>query len=564
MSTKLKLYIGRKIIECLKKPTTVTPTELLPWIHIGKNLSEKHIEMAIPLDILEKNLGITNISEILKIQPDDIIRNISYANNRANRKVQFEVERNIFIKDVMENCAKPDFNLKPKTIVFEYSSPNIAKPFHFGHLRSTIIGNFLSNLNKFLYNKVTRLNYLGDWGTQFGFIKVGIDELKYSKENIKNNPLKLLYESYVFANKLSEKDASVSERAKIEFKKLESGSPELLDIWKEYMGYTKDELEIIYRRLGVEFDEYYYESMYSANNIQNIIDKLQEKKVIRKDSDGKLVVSIDKKIISVLKSDGSTLYLTRDIAAAIDRFNKYKFDKMYYVVDNSQSEHFKTLKEMLYRLDLPWANRLHHIKFGRIRGFSTRRGNAVFLKDILDECREKMIQKQITSPTTKVPIEDNETSDTLGVSCVIINDLKQRRQKDYEFAWDNVLQVQGDTGVKLQYTHCRLHSLEENCGIKLPQQLIPEILVEPDALNLIRSIAKFQDVLYETEEKYEACILVNYLFRLCNDISKSLKVLKIKGSEPDVGAQRLLLFVKAREVLHAGMSIIGLNPLKKM
>lgn len=355
--------------------------------------------MAIPLDILEKNLGITNISEILKIQPDDIIKNISFANNRANRKLQFEVERNIFIKDVLENCAKPDFNLKPKTIVFEYSSPNIAKPFHFGHLRSTMIGNFLSNLNKFLYNKVTRLNYLGDWGTQFGFIKVGIDELNYSKEDIKNNPLKLLYESYVYAHKLSEKDPTVSERAKLEFNRLENGSLELQDIWKEYMGYTKDELEVIYRRLGVEFDEYYYESMYNGNNIKDVVDKLQDKKVIHKDSDGKLVVSIDKKNISILKSDGSTLYITRDIAAAIDRFEKYKFDQMYYIVDNSQSQHFKTLKEMLHRLDLPWANRLHHIKFGRIGGMSTRKGNAVFLKDILDECREMVIQKQIASPS---------------------------------------------------------------------------------------------------------------------------------------------------------------------
>ncbi|XP_044749483.1 probable arginine--tRNA ligase, mitochondrial isoform X2 [Coccinella septempunctata] len=520
--------------------------------------------MAIPLDILEKNLGITNISEILKIQPDDIIKNISLANNRANRKLQFQIERNIFIKDVLENSAKPDFNLKPKTIVFEYSSPNIAKPFHFGHLRSTMIGNFLSNLNKFLYNKVTRLNYLGDWGTQFGFIKVGIEELNYSKEDIKNSPLKLLYESYVYANKLSEKDSGVSERAKIEFNKLESGTPELLDIWKEYMGYTKDELEVMYRRLGVEFDEYYYESMYSANNIKDVIDKLQMKKVIRKDSDGKLIVSLDKKIVPIVKSDGSTLYITRDIAAAIDRFNKYKFDKMYYIVDNSQSEHFKTLKEMLYRLDLPWANRLHHVKFGRIRGMSTRKGNAVFLKDILDECREMVIQQQIASPTTKVPINDDETSDVLGVSCVIINDLKQRRQKDYEFAWDKILQVQGDTGIKLQYTHCRLHSLEENCGVKMPRQLVPEIIIEPEAINLIKLMAKFQDVLYETEEKFEACILVTYLFHLCNHISKCLKVLKIKGVDPDVGSQRLLLFVKAREVLHAGMSIVGLKPLTKM
>ncbi|KAK9882098.1 hypothetical protein WA026_018943 [Henosepilachna vigintioctopunctata] len=520
--------------------------------------------MTMPLEILENQLGITNISEILKIHPDDIIKKISFANNKANRNLQFDIERNIFIKDVIENCAKPDFNLKPKTIVVEYSSPNIAKPFHFGHLRSTIIGNFLSNLNKFVYNKVTRLNYLGDWGTQFGFIKVGIDELNYSSRDIKNNPLKLLYESYVYANKLSQKDSSVSERAKSEYSKLEKGSLELQNIWKEYMGYTKDELEQIYKRLGVEFDEYNYESMYNLNNIQNVIQELQSKKVIEKKADGNQVASIDKKVVSILKSDGSTLYITRDIAAAIDRFHKYKFDKMYYIVDNSQSEHFKLLKEMLHRLDLPWANRLHHVKFGRIRGMSTRKGNAIFLKDILDECREIMIQKQLASPTTKVQVKDDETSDILGVSCVIINDLKQRRQKDYEFNWDKVLQAQGDTGIKLQYTHCRLINLQENCGATLPDEFVPEALKEQEVMSLIKCMAKFQDVLYTTEEQHEACILVTYLFHLCNDISKALKVLKIKGTDPDVGAQRLLLFVKCRDVLHAGMSILGLKPLNKM
>ncbi|KAL3284402.1 hypothetical protein HHI36_018563 [Cryptolaemus montrouzieri] len=522
------------------------------------------MEMTMPLEVLENNLGITNITEILKIQPDDIIKRISYGNNRANRNLQFDVERNIFIKDVIENCAKPDFNLKPKTIVFDYSSPNIAKPFHFGHLRSTIIGNFLSNLNKFLYNKVTRLNYLGDWGTQFGFIKVGIDELKFSEHDIRNNPLKLLYESYVYANKLAEKDSTILERAKLEFSKLEVGSEDHLNFWKDYMGFTRDELVGIYKRLGVEFDEYNYESMYSSRNIQNVIQKLKDRKVVQQDSDGKHVALVDKKTVSILKSDGSTLYITRDIAAAIDRFDKYKFDKMYYVVDNSQSDHFKTLKEMLHRLDLPWANRLHHVKFGRIRGMSTRKGNAIFLKDILDECREMMIQKQIESPTTKVKIDDSETSDILGVSCVIINDLKQRRQRDYDFNWEKVLQVQGDTGIKLQYVHCRLHSLEENCGVKLPPQLVPEVLVEPEVTNLIKSVAKFQDILYRTEEQFEACILVTYLFHLCNDINKALKVLKVKGADPDIGAQRLLLLVKSRDVLHAGMSILGLKPLKKM
>lgn len=566
MSTKLKLYLGRKIIECIGVSSkTFTPTELLPWIHIGKKFGDNFVEMNMPLDVIEKNFGIVNLNKILKIEPDEIIKQIYLANDRANRKLSFHVEKNIFLKDVMENCETPDINLKTKTIVVEYSSPNIAKPFHFGHLRSTIIGNFLGNLYKYLHHKVTKLNYLGDWGTQFGLIKIGVEKLNYSLNDIKDNPLKLLYESYVYANKLAEKDAIILEKAKSEFSKLEEGNEEHLRYWKEFMNYTKTELDVMYKRLGVEFDEYYYESMYNSKNIQNLTDLLLKRNIMHKQNDGRHVVTLDNnKTVSILKSDGSSLYLTRDIASAVERYNKYKFDKMYYIVDNSQSEHFKALREILFKMDMPWATRLHHIKFGRIRGMSTRKGKSIFLKDILDECKDMMIKKQINSPTTKVPINDLETSDILGISCVIINDLKQRRQKDYDFTWEKALQVQGDTGIKLQYTHCRLCSLEENSGVMIPKKCIPNLLQEIEALNLIKSLASFQDVLYRTEEQCEACLLVNYLFFLCNDISRALKTLKVKGTEPEIAQQRLLLFMTSKKVLNSGMRILGLQPLNKM
>ncbi|XP_074038000.1 arginyl-tRNA synthetase, mitochondrial isoform X2 [Leptinotarsa decemlineata] len=441
MSTKLKLYVGRKVIDSLHKTTKFSPSELQSLIHIGNTNDENKVELSLPLNILETQLGVTNITEILKIQPDDIIKNVQLVRDRANRKISFEIDKNIFMKDVMENCAQPDLNFKPKNIVVEYSSPNVAKPFHFGHLRSTIIGNFISNLNIFSRNTVTRLNYLGNWGTQFGFIRMGVDALKYTPEDIKKNPLKLLYQSYLYANKLAEKDSSIFEKAKAEFAHLENGSEKHLKYWREFMDYSEKELINTYSRLGVTFDEYNYESDYSAKHIQDIIEVLRKKNIIHKDKDGKEVALIDDKEVSVIKSDGSTLYLTRDIAAAIDRFKKYNFDRMYYVVDNSQTDHFHSLKNIIYKMDLPWADRIHHVKFGRIRGMSTRKGTAVFLKDILDECREMMIKRQIQSPTTKVPISDGETADILGISCVIVNDLKRRRQKDYQFDWDKVLQV---------------------------------------------------------------------------------------------------------------------------
>lgn len=242
-------------------------------------------------------MGITNVSHILKIQPDDIIRDVRLVQDRANRKISFEIDRTIFAKDVMENCFLPDLNFKPKNLVIEYSSPNVAKPFHFGHLRSTIIGNFLSNLNSFVKNKVTRLNYLGDWGTQFGFIKVGIDSLNYDLNMLKSDPIKLLYQSYVHANKMAENDPKVLEQAKAEFAKLESGSAEDLNSWRKILEFTKEELSRTYSRLGVVFDEYNYESMYSARDIGSVLELLRKKNVLKKLKDGKEVCYIALKFI---------------------------------------------------------------------------------------------------------------------------------------------------------------------------------------------------------------------------------------------------------------------------
>lgn len=357
--------------------------------------------MQLPTAALERQFNVPNASELLKIEPDDIIGKVHCIHEQKAKKICFEINKDIFIKDVIENCALPYINFKFKNIVVEFSSPNVAKPFHLGHLRSTIIGNFVANLYEYFHNNVTKLNYLGDWGTQFGFIKVGLEELKYNKEDLKINPIKLLYESYVHANKLGESDPEISKKARAEFAKLENGSEEMLEDWKVIMDFTREELEGTYRRLGVAFNEYHRESMYNINDIQTVIKRLLEKNLLQRQDDGKSVAVVNDRKVSVLKSDGTSLYLTRDIAAAIDRFEKYKFDQMFYLADNGQHDHFYALKTILQQLDLPWAANIEHVKFGRVRGMSSRKGNAVFLKDILDECRELMVQKQIESPSNK-------------------------------------------------------------------------------------------------------------------------------------------------------------------
>lgn len=366
---------------------------------MGCSQNAKFANICLSLDMLQKHVGISNCNNILAIKPDNVISRIYLGNDRANRIISFDIDRNIFIKDVLENIQHPDSLVHPKKIVVEYSSPNIAKPFHLGHLRSTIIGNFVANLHKHLGNYVTRINYLGDWGTQFGMLKVGVELANLTSEQIKADPLNLLYNAYVNANKLAETDSNIRERAREIFMKLEKGEVDDIENWKDYKQYTIQELDTVYKRLGVKFDTYNFESMYSAKDIQNVISLLETKKIIHLDSGGKKVAMIQDKPIPLIKSDGSMLYLTRDIAAALDRYNKYKFDQMLYIVDNTQSDHFNALHDVLFRMDLPWAGRIKHIKFGRIRGMSTRKGTAVFLKDILNEAQYIMKKNQIQSPS---------------------------------------------------------------------------------------------------------------------------------------------------------------------
>nr|CAD7395556.1 unnamed protein product [Timema cristinae] len=407
-----------------------------------------------------------------------------------------------------------------------------------GHLRSTIIGNFISNLHEHLGGKVVRINYLGDWGTQFGLLQVGLNMSNYTDEMIKHNPIQLLYQAYVTANQAAENDSALGAKAREIFKSLEEGSFADIKKWENYRKYTVDELQRIYKRLGVTFDEYEWESMYSTVQIKSVLDQLEEKGILKSEEDGRKVVNLDNnRRATLVKSDGTTLYLTRDIAAALHRYDRHSFDRLLYVVENGQNDHFTALMGTMKQMDLPWAERMRHVKFGRIRGMSTRKGSVVFLKDVLDETRDLMHKKQLESPSISTAEE---------------GEIKVR------------ISLQGDTGTKLQYTHCRLYSLEQNCGAQLPTECDPSVLQETEAVLLVVEVARFDEVLNKSHEELEACVLVSYLFRLCNLTNQAFKVLRIKDQDPHIASQRLLLFHSSRRVLQQGMNILGLKPLNEM
>ncbi|CAB3372091.1 Hypothetical predicted protein [Cloeon dipterum] len=454
-------------------------------------------------------------------------------------------------------------DIKRQKVLVEFSSPNIAKPFHMGHLRSTIIGNYVSNLMSSLGHDVHRINYLGDWGTQFGLLNVGLELGQVSDEQIAANPIQVLYESYVLANREAEKDPGILSRARQIFKQMEDGDFAETERWEKFRQYTISELKQTYHRLGVVFDEYQWESMFGAKDISSVIAELEGMNLLNDNPDGKRVVKVGNRNVTLVKSDGSTLYLTRDVAAAKHRFQQHKFDQLLYVVENGQGDHFIALKHILKGLDHPWSDGITHIKFGRIHGMSTRRGQAVFLKDILDEARERSTIRQNISKNTRVG-SDDKSAEVLGVSAVIINDLKQRRQKDYTFDWEKALQMQGDSGSRLQYTHCRLCSLRENSGARPADECNATLLTESQATALVTEIARFDEILRASYLELESCILVQYLFSLCNHINQAFQHLTVKGQPPEIASQRMLLFTAAKIVLSEGLEILGIEPLEKM
>ncbi|XP_065084628.1 uncharacterized protein ArgRS-m [Ochlerotatus camptorhynchus] len=534
--------------------------------HVSKETLDP--EVHVPVNAAADHLNCPKSLSVAFSTAEPRINHVRIANEGRRKKLILRLCRNEFIENTINDISvgKRRHADSPKTLI-EFSSPNIAKPFHAGHLRSAIIGNFLANIYDHLGHDVVKLNYLGDWGTQFGYLKLGVDLKGLTEEDIKRNPIEMLYEAYVYAYKKATDDEKLQLRAREIFSDMEQGRFSDLDAWDKFRSYTVDELRNVYQRLGISFDHFHWESQYGINDIAHVVSLLQSNGSLFPQDDGRKIVKVGNRNVPIVKSDGSTLYLTRDVAALIDRYERFQFSKAIYVVDNSQTDHFAALLSIAQQLDLPYASDISHVKFGRVHGMSTRKGNAVFLKDILDEAENLMRHKQINKTTTKIDVADNpDITAILGTTAVIVNDLKQRRMRDYEFNWDKALQTDGDCGIKLQYTHCRLWSLEKNADECLDHGTCnPELLPEVEALNLICELANYDAALTEAAEKQEACILVNYLFGLCNATNRCIQTLNVKNeSSKEKRIQRLKLFNSSRKVLHHGMKLLGLKPLQEM
>ena len=504
---------------------------------------------------------------------------------------------NIFVNSstLISTIVNSVFNMKDlygcsdigngKKIYVEYSSPNIAKPFHAGHLRSTVIGSFLCKIHKCMGYDVISENYLGDWGKQYGLLAVSYQRYG-DPEKLESEPIKHLFELYVKINQMGETDESIHDEARAYFKRMECGDEEALKVWRKMREMSIVEYKKIYNRLGVEFDTYGGESMHS-DGMKTQLALMKEMNILSYPENGNGAACVvfpegsDLGKVVVKKKDGATLYITRDIAAAVQRWNDHNFHKMYYVVAVQQDLHFKQLFSILNMMGYEWANRCEHINFGMVKGMSTRKGDVVFLTDILDEAKEKMLDQMIGSEKSKYSeiADPHATSDIIGLSSVYTQDMSSKRIKGYTFDWDRVTSFEGDTGPYLQYNHARLCGIERKVTEKFGNiievidngDIDYSLLVEQEARILAHQISRYPSVVMCAYNTLEPSNIVNYLFNLCHAISSANSVLNVMRSFNEntdegraQGMARLSLFNAAKMVLKQGLTTLGLQALEKM
>ncbi|KAF9522777.1 hypothetical protein CPB83DRAFT_863959 [Crepidotus variabilis] len=459
-----------------------------------------------------------------------------------------------------------------KKIIIEYSSPNIAKSFHVGHLRSTIIGAFLANVYKACGWEVISMNYLGDWGTQFGLIATGFE--KYgSQEELEKNAIKHLFDIYVKVNKDAESDPNVKIEAAKWFKRMEDGDEEALKNWRVWREMSIKKYEGEYEGLNIHFDVYTGESKVGQKSMASALERLEEKGLIT-DSEGAKLVDLEKWKLGkavVRKKDGTSIYLTRDIGGAQERYDEYKFDKMIYVVSSQQDQHMSQFLKVLELLELPWAKSVIHVNYGLVQGMSTRKGTVVFLDQIIREAGQVMHEQMQKNEEKYKAVENpEETSLEIGITGVKIQDMAAKRINNYTFNWDRMKSFEGDTGPYLQYAHVRLASIGRKnphlIPLPPPSQINTDLLAEyPHAREIAFLLGSYPDVVKVALKTHEPSGVVTFAFRLSHAISGAWEEVIVKGEENlEKARAKMFLYECAKDVLASSMRLLSIRPLERM
>lgn len=564
----------QKISEQISKITNITVDEIVQFIEVP--VDDKMGDFSFPCFKLAKELKkapqliAQDIKDNIKFE-EDFIQNIDVVNGYLN----FYIKPEAYISNVLNEIADKNENYGKSTIgngknvVVDYSSPNIAKPFHIGHLRSTVIGAAIYKTYKYLGYNCVGVNHLGDYGTQFGKLIEGYK--RWGEEyNIENNPIDELTKIYIRINELCKEDESVLEECRNNFKKLEDGDEYCTKLWNKFKDLSLKEFQKVYDLLNIEFDSWNGEAFYS-DKMGEVIETLKNKNLLSP-SEGAMVVNLEKEDMPpciIEKTNGSTTYATRDLAAVLYRTRTYNFDKDIYVTSYEQILHFKQVFEVakLLNLDEKYTNGLVHVPFGMVQlksgKMSTREGNVIKLEDLLNEA----ISRALNIMNEKNPNLENkeEIAKKIGIGAVIFNDLYNSRIKDEIFDWDTMLNFNGETGPYMQYIYVRTRSLINKANY-VPN--ISEIdfskLKDEASLKVIKLIYSFEDILKQSADKYEPYIIARYLIKLSQAFSSFYNENKIIGEEKAVQDARLYLTYATGLVLKLGAEILGIQMPEKM
>ena len=464
--------------------------------------------------------------------------------------------------------ADPDLGVEQvgegKTIVMDYSSPNVAKPMHIGHIRSTVIGNAIDRIFRFLGYRVIADNHLGDWGTQFGLMLVGYREF-LDPEALKTNPIEELERIYVASYNRSKEDETWREKAKSELVKLQQGDPDNRALWEQFVQLSLQEFDKIYSRLGVKFDLYRGESYYN-DRLPGVIQQLEEKGLVR-ESEGALVVDLDEEglpLCIVRKSDGGYNYATTDLATVEARIEEFAPDRIVYVTDERQQLHFKQFFTIAKKLGLE-AN-LVHVWFGLMRlpeaTFSTREGNVIKLSALLDEAEARALE-MVKSRSSEIPeAEQKELARAIGIGAIKYMDLSQNPQSLVTFTWEKALNMEGNSAPYLQYAYARISSVSDKYASQFPQNdlsAFPIRIEHPLERRIALKLSRFPATVQAAAKHYRPNVLADYLYDLAQIYSSFYQNVPFLKAEEGVRESRIRICRITAAVLRRGLDLLGIE-----
>lgn len=560
-----KDLVAKAVYDAVKDDLTLEQVEQL----LENPKSAEHGDVAFPAFSLAK---------VYRKAPQQIAADLAEKIDSANfEKIEvvgpylnFFMNKELISKKVLQTVVKEkehygDSNIGNQgTVPIDMSSPNIAKPISMGHLRSTVIGNSIGFIMEKIGYQPIRINHLGDWGTQFGKLIVAYKKWG-TEEAVKAEPINKLLRLYVQFHEVAETEPELNEEARAWFKRLEEGDKEAIQLWQWFRDESMKEFNKIYDLLEVRFDSLNGEAFYN-DKMDEIVKLLEEKHLLNEDKGAEIVdlSAYDLNPALIKKSDGATLYITRDLAAALYRKRTYDFKQSLYVVGNEQSYHFKQLKAVLKEMGFDWSDDMHHIPFGLItqggKKLSTRKGKIVLLEEVLNEAIQSA-KEQISEKNPDLENKD-AVAKQVGVGAVIFHDLKNDRLNTFDFNLEEVVRFEGETGPYVQYTHARAVSLLEKAGF-VPSETADYALNDDTSWEVVKLVQKYPETVLSAGEKYEPSVIAKHAIKLAQAFNKYYAHTKILADDEQKEA-RLALVYAVTVLLKEDLRLLGLHAPDKM